>query len=163
MADVYVGVGSNIEAEAHLKLAVAALEARFGAVRCSDVFRSPAFGFSGDDFLNMVAAFATGEDADAVESILCAIEYGDGRERGEQRFAARLLDLDLLLYGAMVDARRRLPRDDVSRYPFVLGPLAELAPELAHPLTGRSMAAEWSRMAAGKPSLQRVGKLAELL
>jgi len=162
MVDVYVGVGSNIEAEANLRLAFTALEAWFGTVRRSSVFRSPAFGFSGDDFLNAVAAFETDEDADVVESVLSAIEYGDGQVRNEQRFSARTLDLDLLLYGGMVDASRRLPREDVSRYPFVLAPLAELAPALVHPLTGRTIGEKWSRMAAAEPALERVGALIEL-
>lgn len=162
MVDVYVGVGSNIQPEVHLRVAVAALEDRFGAVRLSSVFRSPAFGFTGDDFLNMVASFATNADADAVEAALSGIEYGEGRQRGDERFSARTLDLDLLLYGATVDARRRLPRDDVSRYPFVLAPLAELAPDLRHPLTGCSIREEWSRMAVGRPALQALGALVDL-
>ena len=159
MADVYVGVGSNIEPERHLKLAVAALEERFGGLRRSDVFRSPAFGFSGDDFLNMIVAFATPANPDEVEHVLSDIEYEGGRARRAPRFSSRTLDLDLLLYGAMVDAARRVPRDDVRRYPFVLAPLADLAPDLPHPLTGRTMRQEWRSMSACGPSLVRLGDL----
>ena len=55
----------------------------------------------------------------------------------------RVLDLDLLLYGSLVDPELRVPRHDVLRYAFVLRPLSELAPRLVHPVTGRTLRAEW--------------------
>ena len=163
MPDVYVGIGSNIDPERHLQQGVAALGAAFGPLRCSAVFASPPLGFPGPDFLNMVAAFTTAADADSVEAQLHDIEYDGGRRRRGPRFASRALDLDLLLYGAMVDARRSVPRDDVLRYPFVLAPLAEIAPELPHPLTGRRLAAEWEDLAVrGTVELARRGSVAAL-
>jgi 2-amino-4-hydroxy-6-hydroxymethyldihydropteridine diphosphokinase len=162
MHEVYVGVGSNIEPARHLRLGTAAVRERFGALRCSDVFQSPAVGFDGPEFLNMVVGFSADADPDSIEQALFDIEYGGGRRRGP-RFASRALDLDLLLYGAMVDARRRVPRDDVCRYPFVLAPLADLAPDLRHPLTGRRLAEERSAMECrGSLRLIRMGKLCGL-
>jgi len=158
MVDVYVGVGSNIEPERHLRLAVEALEARFGRIRCSSIYKSPSFGFRGADFLNMVCAFSTDRGPDDVERELHDIEYEGGRLRRGERFSSRTLDLDLLLFGDSVDAQRRLPRSDVLRYPFVLGPLAELAPTLRHPLTGVSFAEEWKAMQErGGVALERLG------
>lgn len=162
MVDVYVGAGSNIEPQRHLRRAVAALGERFGRLECSDVFRSPAFGFRGDDFMNMVVAFAVDIDADAVERGLHDIEYDGGRERRTQRFSSRKLDLDLLLFGGAVDPSRRLPRDDVRRYPFVLAPLAGLRPRLRHPLTGRTLLEEWRAMSGSPVSLERLGRLERL-
>lgn len=163
MPDVYVGIGSNIDPERHLQQGVAALSAAFGPLRCSAVFASPPLGFEGPDFLNMVVVFTTAADADSVEAQLHDIEYDGGRRRRGPRFASRALDLDLLLYGAMVDARRRVPRDDVLRYPFVLAPLAEIAPGLRHPLTGRRLAAEWEDLAVrGTVELARRGSVAAL-
>ncbi|MBN1240956.1 MAG: 2-amino-4-hydroxy-6-hydroxymethyldihydropteridine diphosphokinase, partial [Gammaproteobacteria bacterium] len=160
MADVYIGVGSNVEPERHLRNAVATLAERFGALRCSDAYSSPAYGFSGADFLNMVVGCSTAAEPDGVEQVLHDIEYEGGRLRRGPRFASRTLDLDLLLYGAMVDARRRVPRDDVCRYPFVLGPLADIAPDLRHPLTGRRIADEWAGMRRrAECRLKRVGPL----
>jgi 2-amino-4-hydroxy-6-hydroxymethyldihydropteridine diphosphokinase len=159
MPDVYVGVGSNIDAEAHLRLAVQSLSERFGELRCSDVFRSPAFGFEGEDFLNMVVGFASAAGPERVEESLSGIEYAGGRARQAARYVSRTLDLDLLLYGPMVDARLRLPREDVLRYPFVLAPLAELAPALVHPVQGMRLEDAWRRMARGPVALQRLGAL----
>ncbi|HEX6996261.1 MAG TPA: 2-amino-4-hydroxy-6-hydroxymethyldihydropteridine diphosphokinase [Gammaproteobacteria bacterium] len=157
MVEVYVGVGSNIEPERHLRLAVAALEARFGRIRCSSVYRSPSFGFCGADFLNMVCAFSTDRGPDDVERELYDIEYEGGRVRRVERYSSRTLDLDLLLFGEAVDAARRLPRSDVLRYPFVLAPLVELDPALRHPLTGVALADEWRAMQRrGAVALERV-------
>lgn len=163
MVDVYVGVGSNIEPRRNLSQGIAALGDRFGDLRCSDVYLSPAFGFSGADFLNVVVGLSTNADPDGVEQVLSGIEYPHGIQRRGPRFASRTLDLDLQLYGAMVDARRRVPRDDVCRYPFVLGPLADIAPDLRHPLTGRRIADEWAAMQRrGNFSLKRVGPVGSL-
>lgn len=159
--DVYVGVGSNIRPEAELPAGVAALQAAFDVTRVSSVYRSPAFGFDGDDFLNVVIELRTRLDVDAVAAQLDAIETQGHHRTSTERFAPRALDCDLLMYGRQIDARRRLPRDDVLRYPFVLGPLAEIAPQLRHPLDGRTIADHWRRRAAAA-SLQRVCALGEL-
>jgi 2-amino-4-hydroxy-6-hydroxymethyldihydropteridine diphosphokinase len=154
--DVYVGVGSNIEPATYLRRALESLRGRFPGLRASSVFRSPAWGFSGDDFLNMVVTFPSAAGAVDVERILSATEDQGGRERKAGRFNARTLDLDLLLYGQRVDPALRLPREDVLRYPFVLAPLAELAGSLTHPVTGVRVAVAWARMAAGNPAVVRV-------
>jgi 2-amino-4-hydroxy-6-hydroxymethyldihydropteridine diphosphokinase len=160
MPEVYVGIGSNIDAEVHLKLAVQSLGRHFGALRCSNVFRSPSFGFEGEDFLNMVVGFRTGAGADRVEQILSDLEDAGGRPRKVARYASRTLDLDLLLYGATVDPRRRLPREDVLRFPFVLAPIAELAPGLRHPVSGVTLGAAWRTMSLRPVALECLGALA---
>jgi 2-amino-4-hydroxy-6-hydroxymethyldihydropteridine diphosphokinase len=159
--DVYVGIGSNIDPERELIEGVRALREAFGDVHVSSVYRSPAFGFEGDDFLNVVVAFDSGLDADEIEARLDAIETAGNRGHGAGRFAPRALDCDLLMVGVRVDASRRLPRDDVVRYPFVLGPLAEIAPQLRHPLDGQTFAEHWTHRRAGA-ALQRVGEISEL-
>jgi 2-amino-4-hydroxy-6-hydroxymethyldihydropteridine diphosphokinase len=158
---VLVGVGSNVDPERELGSGIAALREAFGELTVSSVYRSPAFGFVGDDFLNVVVAFDTTLSADAVEARLDAIENAGSRVRGPGRFAPRALDCDLLLYGARVDAPRRLPRDDVLRYPFVLGPLAELVPDLRHPLDGICYADHW-RSRSDAARLERIGPISVL-
>lgn len=158
--DVYVGIGSNIDPSKHLRDALEALECHFAAPVRSSLYRSPPYGFSGADFLNMVVVFASGEGPEAVEAVLSKIESEGGRALRRQ--GSRTLDLDLLLYGQRVDARRRLPREDVLRYPFVLAPLAEIAAHVAHPVTGERFDAAWRAMAAGEPPLERLGPVEHL-
>ena len=66
--------------------------------------------------------------------------------RGVQVSPSRTLDLDLLLYGEVMSSGNgiELPRDDVLSYAFVLGPLAEIAPALKHPVVQRTFAELWN-------------------
>lgn len=162
MYEVFVGFGSNIAPLEHLRAAVAELTRRFGALRCSQVFRSPPYGFAGDDFLNLVAAFRSGWSPRAIDALLSEVEDAAGRGRGTARAGSRTIDLDLLLYGARVDPAARLPRVDVLLYPFVLAPLAELAPGMPHPVTGVTFARAWRAMAAARPRLSACGELGAL-
>lgn len=144
MTRIFVGIGSNVEPERRIREAVRFLRQRFGAVELSPIYRNPAVGFQGDDFLNLVAAFDSPEDAASVHAALDEIERQCGRVRGGPRFAPRTLDLDLLLYGDLVaDAPVKLPRPEILKYAYVLKPLADLVPEQRHPLTGRSFAEHW--------------------
>jgi 2-amino-4-hydroxy-6-hydroxymethyldihydropteridine diphosphokinase len=141
MPEVFIGAGSNSGPERRLRLALAELERRFGRVRCSSVFRGPAVGVPGADYSNLVVAFTTEQSVDSLRDQLRAIEALAGRARSHSADAAVCeLDLDLLLYGCRVDAPRRLPRPGLLTLPFVLVPLAELAPTLTHPLTGERIA-----------------------
>jgi 2-amino-4-hydroxy-6-hydroxymethyldihydropteridine diphosphokinase len=158
MPEVFVGLGSNVEPEANLRWALGELEKCFGSLRRSNVYRSPAFGFEGPDFLNMVVGFDTASKVDTVEATLSELENARGRNRAE-RTGSRTLDLDLLLYGQRVDAARRLPRADVLRYPFVLAPLAELAPKLAHPVTGVLIGDAWREASRDVRTLTLEGEL----
>ena len=161
MTRVWVGAGSNVRPVAHLTLAVEALGARYGRLDLSAVYRNPPVGFAGDDFLNMVVGFATEVSLGEVAACLAEIHARVGRVAGDQKFGPRKLDLDLVLFGELVDPLRRIPRPDVLRYGFVLGPLAALAPDLRHPVTGVTMAAAW-RAYTGPRQLRNLGPLAGL-
>ena len=134
MPDVFVGAGSNTDPVRALKMAVVELAQRFGAIRCSSVYRSKAVGAPAPDYLNMVIALSTDRAVEALRAELKVIESAAGRVRTDA--AVVRLDLDLLLHGSGVDALARLPRPNLFAAPFVLVPLLELAPELADPLTG---------------------------
>ena len=156
MVRVYVALGSNVEPERHLTMAVQAMRGRFGALRLSPIYRNRAVGFDGDDFLNAVAGFDTDLEVPALKTALDDIEVACGRQRGAARFAPRSLDLDLLLYGEEVDAAAKLPRADILRYDFVLKPLADIAAAERHPVTGRSYAQHWNEFEGEGGSLQAV-------
>lgn len=97
-------------------------------------------------------AFDTGESVESVRQTLADIETAHGRKRGGPRFASRTLDLDILLYGQLVrhDKDLDIPRDDIGKYAFVLGPLAEIAPALSHPETGARIGELWQTFSGPK-------------
>lgn len=158
MPEVFVGVGSNIAPEQHVRQALGLLVARFGPLRISRVYRSHAVGFDGDDFLNLVVAFVTDLDIHTLGMALDIIEDACGRDRSQPRFAPRSLDLDLLLYGDAVihEPGLDVPRPEIMEYAFVLKPLAELAGAYAHPETGEGFNDLWRRFDASAQPLVAV-------
>jgi len=159
MATVYVGVGSNIDPENNLHLGIRELRDRYGELQLSAVYRSKPLGFDGEDFLNLVASF----ESDDLPQVICEqielIHNLSGRESESGKWESRPLDIDLLLYNDLVMDERpiRVPRRDVLEYSFVLRPLAELAPDLAHPVTGKSMLEHWQEFDASSHPLDVVG------
>jgi 2-amino-4-hydroxy-6-hydroxymethyldihydropteridine diphosphokinase len=145
MAKVYLGLGSNVEPHKYLRLGVTELARRFGELELSSVYRNAPLGFDGDEFLNLVLGLETDAAPEAIQACLEDIHALAKRERGGSRFAARTLDIDLLLYADLVsdEPSLRLPRD-VLEYSFVLCPLAEIAPDLRHPGTGRLITEHWA-------------------
>lgn len=139
-AEVFVGVGSNIDKKKNIVSAVVSLRAVFGSLRVSPIYRSAAVGFVGDDFYNLVVAFRTNQKPAAVANQLQAIEISHGRVSKGNQFAARTLDLDQLLYGDLVinDGCLQLPHRQLTSYAFILKPLADLAGLQRHPCLGQS-------------------------
>lgn len=158
MAQVYLGLGSNVEPAANFRLGIAELKRRFGELELSPVYSGPAIGFDGDDFLNMVVGLQTGVTPEAILAMIEDIHRVARRERDGAKLKPRTLDVDLLLYDDLVvDAPGRdLPRSDVLDYAFVLRPLADLAPDLVHPATGRTMREHWQDFDATSQPLTRV-------
>ncbi len=142
---VYLSIGSNIQAEENICACVAALRDRFGAVVCSTVYRCPAEGFDGAEFLNLVVGLDTDLEPLALKGVLQQIEVDQGRERKAQRFSDRTLDIDILIFSDQTEVQPELnlPRGEIRKFAFVLGPLAEIAPTLIHPQVDRSMADLW--------------------
>ena len=146
MGKAYLSLGSNIDAERKLRSAFAALRGRFGALVASNVYRFPAVGFDGPDFLNAAAVIDSDLDPFALNDWLHALEDAHGRDRSGPRFGDRPLDIDIVFYDDLVmsgPGHLQLPRDEL-RYAFVLRPLAEIAPAFRDPRTGRSLAELWS-------------------
>jgi len=150
---VYVSVGSNIEREKMVRSCIGMLKECFGEVRHSSVYESIAVGFTGDNFYNLVVTF-NAEDPKYVIDKLHYIEQQHGRHRGEKKFSARTLDLDLLLFGQMDlhDQGIDVPRAEITRYAFVLGPLSELAPSECHPSSHITFATLWAEFCVNHPT-----------
>lgn len=145
MPKVFVSIGSNIEPEKHIRGGLNAMEVRFGPLTLSSVYKSEAVGFEGAAFLNLVVSFDSDESVEDIDEALDQIERDHGRTRGQQKFSSRTLDLDLTLYGDKIieQGSISLPRDEITRYAFVLEPLAEMAGDLKHPVLQRSYQALW--------------------
>jgi 2-amino-4-hydroxy-6-hydroxymethyldihydropteridine diphosphokinase len=147
MPEVYVAAGSNVEPRRNLALAVRQLEQEFPTVRFSPWYRNRAVGFEGEDFINLVAGFTTDLPVRQVIARLRAIEARCGRPPDAPRWAPRSMDLDVLLYGDLVceEPRLQLPRPDLLKRAYMLGPLAALAPGLVHPTAKLTIGELWER------------------
>ena len=147
MTDAYVAAGSNVRPRASLRRALALLEGEFHGLRVSRAYANPAVGFTGDDFINLVVGFAAPLPTEELLDRLKRIERACGREPGAPKWGPRTLDLDLLLHGDFVGqvAGKSLPHRDLLTRAWVLGPLAEIAPALVHPVAGARMDALWER------------------
>ncbi len=147
MGQAYLSLGSNIAPEANLRSAIHALHERFGEVRLSPVYRTPAVGFDGADFLNAAALIESDLDAHALNDWLHALEDLHGRDRSGARFSDRPLDIDIVFYDDLVldgAGHLQIPRDEL-RHAFVLKPLADIAPDYVHPQIGVPLATLWAR------------------
>jgi 2-amino-4-hydroxy-6-hydroxymethyldihydropteridine diphosphokinase len=153
---IWLSLGSNQAREASLRGAVRMLREAFGPLVLSAVYESDAVGFAGEPFLNLVAGAETDLPVDAVRERLRAIEDAHGRVRGVDKFCPRTLDIDLLAYGDLVRPELDLPREEIVRHAFVLGPLAEVAPDERHPVLGRRYAELWAAFDRAAQPLRRV-------
>ncbi len=150
MGKAYLSLGSNQRPEANLRSAFAALRERFGNVAASLVYRFPAVGFDGADFLNAAAVIDSDLDPFVLNDWLHALEDAHGRDRSGPRFGNRPLDIDIVFYDDLVlegPGHLQLPRDEL-KYAFVLKPLAEIAPAFIDPRSGRTLAALWAESPA---------------
>jgi len=152
----FVAGGSNVDAERNIELAARLLSAAFSGIRFSSCYRNRAVGFEGPEFLNFVVELPTGRPVRELQGELQGIEAACGRPRDAPKWAPRSMDLDILLYGDLVQSEVGLilPRPDLVTKPYMLGPMAELAPEVRHPLLGRTMGELWEAFDRGAHRLE---------
>ena len=105
-------------------------------VTYSSIYKTPAEGFVGEDFLNSVCKFETEVNPYEIRRILKEIEKDMGRTIDQKGMSNRVIDLDLILYGDLEinDQELEIPSADIKKYKFVLEPLAEIAPNSIHPV-----------------------------
>ena len=145
---VYVAAGSNVDALANLRRALDMLQRHFAPLTVSAAYANAAVGFEGDDFVNLVLRFDTRLDVHAVIDRLHEAEAACGRGRDAPKWAPRAMDLDILLFGELQcdEPGLKLPRPDLLKRPYMLGPAAEIAPQLVHPTAHRTLASLWHDM-----------------
>lgn len=145
MTQVFVAAGSNVEPEKNLARACREIARRWADAQFSRAFRNKAVGFAGPDFINLVVGFATSETIETVQAALRDIEELCGRPRNSPKWASRAMDLDILLFGDLIGktADYTVPRPDLLKRPYMLGPIAELAPWAIHPVEKKTIGELW--------------------
>src|SRR5262249_5971965 len=148
----FIALGSNLgDRQGYLDQALQQLRGhgRIEVTKVSQIRETtPVGGPAGQGpYLNAVAEVHTDLDPHELQRALPDIEQNLGRVR-KQRFGRRTIDLDLLLYGDLVRSEFDLiiPHPRLAERAFVLEPLAELAPEVVHPVFGRTIGDLWNEL-----------------
>ena len=143
---VYLGLGTNLgDKEQNLRRAVQKIEERIGKVVSLSAFYDTApWGFSSENtFLNAAACVETTLQPLSVLHLTQEIEREMGRtsKSVDGAYSDRVIDIDLLLYDdRVIDVPElKLPHPLMHRRRFVMEPLAEIAPELVHPVLKKKM------------------------
>ena len=134
----YISLGSNKNDKfKHLQDAIDGIHRTVGNIKLiSKVYRSPAFGFEGEDFLNACLILETELKPKKLMQELLAIEKTLGRVRTKkQGYEARTIDLDIIFFeDEVMDTKTlQLPHPEMHKRKFVLQPLHDIAPTLKHP------------------------------
>ncbi len=142
MPVTYLALGSNIgDRSANLARAVAALSPEVRVLEQSPVYETPAWGYVDQaPFLNMVVKARTDLPPDALLVHVKRLE-GDLGRTPSFRWGPRVIDIDILLYDELVvnTPALTIPHARLHERAFVLVPLADLAPELVHPVLGETV------------------------
>jgi len=121
----YLSLGSNINPESNLELAISALKKILTETECSSIYQTQAEGFEGDDFLNLIFSGVSLLAFEDLNKKLKNIEDSSGRDRNAQKFSSRTLDIDIVLQ--LNDEEEILfESDEIAKYRFVSEPLEEL-------------------------------------
>jgi len=143
LTQVYLGLGSNIERESHLRAGLDALARFLTERRCSPVFESQPVGIKSGPFFNLAVPAHTDLPLMQLDRRLKCSEDDNGRNAPDRKGLP--LDIDVLLYGDLVGNFDGLilPRAEILKNAFVLWPLSLMAPERVHPEVGKTLAELW--------------------
>jgi 2-amino-4-hydroxy-6-hydroxymethyldihydropteridine diphosphokinase len=146
VSTAYLGLGSNIDPGKNITSGIAALREKFGRVDLSPAYQTPAFGFEGEDFINLAARIETELSPLELKEFLHDLEDRHQRNRDAPKFSDRTLDIDILLYDDLylVSPALSLPRGEILSAAHVLKPLADLAPDLLHPVCRQTISEIWN-------------------
>jgi len=142
-AAVYLGLGANVGNRlANLRLALARMRTFVRLEVVSSLYETAPVGLKEQPpFLNAACRVTTGLEPAALFRFLKNLEAEIGRRPGGPLGGPRPIDMDILFYGERVVETEglRIPHPRLADRPFVLAPLCDLAPELRHPMLGKTM------------------------
>ncbi|WP_349975768.1 2-amino-4-hydroxy-6-hydroxymethyldihydropteridine diphosphokinase [Pseudomonas sp. WHRI 8519] len=152
---VYLGLGSNVEREIHIEMALQMLEEHISCLRRSPVYESVSIDPRQCPFYNLVVGGGTDLSLAELQAWIKDIELVHGRTGRAQRLIP--LDIDILLFDELTGLHEgiELPRTEMLDRAFVLYPLQQIAPHLKHPRLGVSFAELWRQLRPG-PQLSSV-------
>ena len=159
LSEAYLGLGSNLgDSAQNLRAAVRMLEGCAVDVVPSPIYRTAPLGFQNQPaFCNAVCRIATRLTPFELMDRLLHIEAAVGRRRVFQN-APRILDMDILMYGRRVlkSPPLVLPHPRMTEREFVLRPLADIAPNLKHPVSGIAVADMLRNLAGNPEAMSRI-------
>lgn len=154
MADVYLALGSNIEPEIYIPLALKRLQDIFTVSAVSSAYQAPAVGSDSTDFINAVVHIQTELDLETLKlKHLRPLEAELGRIRTEDKNAPRTIDIDILLHND------NLYEEGLWEQVHLAVPLAEIYPEYKNPHTGQTI----QKIAAALTHRQKITRQKNIL
>ncbi len=140
MTRAIISLGSNIEPQDNIKEALVRIGKVFDIEKISNVFRTrPEGGRRQPWFLNCSILVETDMGLDEIKINLKRIEWEMGRERTANKFASRIIDLDLTVYGDEFIENEKIPDPDIYGRAYLAETVRELVPDYNLPGTRRNV------------------------
>ena len=147
MPTVYLGLGSNLgDKRKNIEKALALLSERVGEILAlSDFYKTEPWGYdSSESFINAAVKLETTLLPKELLSVTQEIERLSGRDKKTACgvYHDRIIDIDILLYDALIlqTPDLTIPHSLMHKRMFVLQPLCEIAPDVLHPVSGKTIA-----------------------
>ena len=140
----YIGIGSNLGKKKENYLEALARIARIPGTKIikeSSLYESEPLGESKEWYVNGVIQIETELRPDLLLQKCKNIERAMGRKKVRKRWAARIIDLDIILYNnlKLEKGSLKIPHPEMHKRKFVLIPLSEIAPQVVHPVMGMTI------------------------
>jgi len=155
----YLCLGSNINPEENIRFAVQRIKRDFSFVKTSNLYKSSAVGFDGDDFLNVAVSIKTSFGLGELLRYTDALEQEAGRVRVcRGNFDSRTLDVDVVMFGDLTGEHkgRQWPSEDIQDNAHVLLPMSEIAGNRTHPALGVNFTQLWKEFEMEDQHLKQV-------